>query len=148
MAKKFNFRLESVLKLREQKVEEARDSLNQAVRIRLQKEEMLKSNQSIISGLRSDNSFTAKADSFQAKENYISYLEKENDKFGKEIEKVQEIENIRRSKLSQAMKEEKVLTKLKDKKSEDHRIELLREENELMDEISIRKQNNINNERE
>lgn len=142
MAKKFNFTLDTVLKLRYQQVEEAKVSLNQAVRIRLEKEENIKQHLQQIDAVRAEKKQHFKADSYQTTENHIKFLSKEINKIKKEVDDILKIERIRKEKLNEAMKNEKILSKLKVKKFDQHKGEILKEENSMMDEIALRRANN------
>ena len=54
-----------------------------------------------------------------------------------EITKIIEIENLKRKELQEAMKEEKILEKLKEKKRDEFKFEMSKEEDLALDEISI-----------
>jgi flagellar export protein FliJ len=73
----------------------------------------------------------------QAASYHNAYVRSQIEKLQKEIDKLKEIENIRRQQLNKAMQEEKVLTKLKDKKEHAYLHDVLKEENAFIDEIAI-----------
>ncbi|MFN3780910.1 MAG: flagellar FliJ family protein, partial [Candidatus Kapaibacteriota bacterium] len=54
--------------------------------------------------------------------------------------RIVEIENLLRKRLVEAMKEEKVLQKLKERQYEEHIFLINHEETKLLDEISIQKE--------
>lgn len=136
MAKKFDFRLQSVLNLRSYKVDEAKNALNLDMKSRLQKEEAIIETNSRKSELFRMQSNFQKASDFQAKFNHINHLEFEINQLEKEKVRMQEIEKLRRGHLTKALKEEKVLVKLKEKKLESHNYEIEREETKSLDEIA------------
>ena len=139
MSKKFNFRLEPVLKLKHHKVQIAQDSLNQAVKLRNEKDNMIHEQNENRSKLISTNLQSTKARDLQAYYHHRDHIDNEIKKLQEEKQRIIEIENIRRSKLNTAMKEEKVLIKLKEKKLSDYKEEVNREEGKFLDEIAIGK---------
>ncbi len=135
MAKKFSFRLEPILKLRSYKVTLAKDELIQVVKKRSEKEELINEKEEYYSNLLTNKPYSAKASDLQA---ILSHQEKVKDDLNKlEYEKSQliEIENFKREKLNNAMKQEKVLEKLKEKKQEIHKSDLSKEETSILDDI-------------
>lgn len=62
--------------------------------------------------------------------NYINILEKEK-------EKLLKIEEAKRKILNEAMKDEKILLKLKDKKIAEYKFEMNQEDQKVMDDIAI-----------
>lgn len=137
MAKKFTFRLEPVLKLRSHKVSIAKDSLNQAVRIRLEKDYQIDEKRSYRQELMSKPVQSVTASMMQA--NYHHRLSVDYDILKLEEEKLKllDIEKSRRVRLTSAMKDEKVLEKLKEKKKEMHDFEAAKEDSLFMDELAI-----------
>jgi flagellar protein FliJ len=132
MAKKFNFKLESVLKYRADKVSQAIDSLNQAVKIRIEKQKEINDTESRIIEIASKFDNKTKARDLQVRDSHIVFL------IEQEKKQIIEIESIRRLKLTRAMKDEKVLEKLKEKKLETYNEELKKEEGLVLDEIGLR----------
>lgn len=137
MAKKFNFRLEPILKLKSHNVQIALDSLNQAVRIRSEKEESIKEHTEYRNTLIDSKSEHKKASDFVALYHHRDYIDNEIERLKLEKTRILEIENIRRKKLTNAMKEEKVLEKLKEKKIFNHKEDVRKEEGKFLDEIAI-----------
>ncbi len=137
MAKKFTFRLEPVLKLKTHKVQIALDSLNQAVRLRNEKEQMIIMQSDNRSNLIDLGVKSNKAGDIQAIFHHRDFIDNEIKKLEEEKKRIIEIENIRRTKLTNAMKEEKVLEKLKEKKQIIHQDEINKEEGKFLDEIAI-----------
>lgn len=147
MAKKFNFRLEPLLKLKTYKVNQAKDSLASALRVRYEKERLISENRASRDEVNKIKSRKLKASDIQDMIFHRNFLDREHERLNKEKSQIVEIENYRRGKLTEAMKEEKVLEKLKEKKKEIYKEELLKEETLFMDEISIQRYN-YNDDRE
>lgn len=144
MAKKFNFRLDPLLKLRNQKVSEAKDLLYQAVNIRIKKDDEITRQNDYLNDLKIANKSTMKLAEIQTLHYHQEYVQKNIENLNKEKEQLLEIEDLRRVKLSESMKEEKVLENLKEKKKNEHNELLKKEENVILDEIGLRKINNQN----
>lgn len=138
MAKKFNFRLESVLKLRAEKVTQAQESLNQAIKVRVEKEKSIQNYRNYLKNLSNEKSSQIKASDLQNMSYHKQYIDSEIKKLEKEKVQVLEIENLRRTKLTKALKDEKVLEKLKERKKADYNDELRKEEAKFFDEIAIK----------
>ncbi|MCX7736429.1 MAG: flagellar FliJ family protein [Candidatus Kapabacteria bacterium] len=136
MAKKFNFRLEKVLNLKSQKVLELKEALNLVVVSRLAKEKEIDKNQNYLNNLLYSNKGVLPASSLQTSWSHKTYIQDTIKKLRMERDQLIEIENLRRQKLVEAMKEEKILLKLKDKKQLQHKEELSKEEIKILDEIA------------
>ncbi len=137
MAKIFRFKLEPVLKLRTHKVQIALDSLNQAVKLRNEKELMIIQQNDIRNNLIGSGIKSSKVRELQAIFHHRDHIDNEIMKLQDEKKRITEIENVRRTKLTIAMKEEKVLEKLKEKKQILHKEDVEREEGKFLDEIAI-----------
>lgn len=138
MAKKFSFKLESVLKYRADKVNQAIDALNQVVKLRIEKEKKINELIQLKKEIYSQGKNKVKASDLQTKNNYLNSLDEEISKLENEKKQIIEIENIRRIKLTEAMKDEKVLEKLKEKKISSYKEEIRKEEGIFLDEIGIK----------
>ncbi|MDQ1265960.1 MAG: Flagellar FliJ protein [Bacteroidota bacterium] len=136
MAKKFVFALESVLKLRSHKVEEAKDSLNRILGLRLKKESDIADKEEYMKQLLQKKPASSGVKEMQAQWYHKIYVEDEIRVMEREKEQLIEIENVRRVELSEAMKEEKILLKLREKKEVQHQDEIKREETIFLDEIA------------
>ncbi|GAB1372943.1 flagellar export protein FliJ [Candidatus Kapaibacterium sp.] len=137
MSKKFNFKLEPVLKFRTEKVNRAKDSLSQAMRLRLDKEKQIQNTLDLKKEMFGDGKKSVKASDLHAVKSYIDNLDNEISKLENEKLQILEIENLRRQKLTVAMKDEKVLEKLKEKKLDFYNEEQKKEDTKFLDEISI-----------
>ncbi len=138
MAKKFSFKLESVLKYRADKVNQAIDALNQVVKLRIEKEKKINELIQLKKEIYSQGKNKVKASDLQTKNNYLNSLDEEISKLENEKKQIIEIENIRRIKLTEAMKDEKVIEKLKEKKISSYKEEIRKEEGIFLDEIGIK----------
>lgn len=136
MAKKFNFRLDKVLNLKSQKVQELKEALNIIVVSRIAKEKEIDQKQNYLNNLLNSKKGVLPASSLQTTWSHKTFIQDTIKKLKIEREQLIEIENLRRQKLVEAMKEEKILLKLKDKKKNQHNQELSREEVKILDEIA------------
>lgn len=139
MAKKFRFRLESVLKLRTDNVNDAKNALMVVLQQRYNKEEEIKNLQTLKQDFLVQQMLAKTAADMQANKDYIRNLDAQVEIKEKEKEKIIEIENEKRRLLNEAVKEEKVLLKLKEKKYEEYQQELGKEETKFLDEIASNK---------
>lgn len=136
MAKKFNFRLEKVLNLKSIKVQELKDALNKIVITRMAKENEIEKNQTYLNNILNAKKGLLPASSLQTHWSHKTYIQDTIKKLKYERDQLIEIENLRRQKLVEAMKEEKILLKLKDKKQIQHKEEISKEEVKILDEIT------------
>jgi flagellar protein FliJ len=136
MAKKFEFRLEKVLNLRSQKVSQEKIALGRVQSIRLLKEQEMQEQEDYTNQINRQKSLKANAAMFQALQSHKSYIREEMVKLSEEVVQLREIEKLRRIRLNDAMVDEKVLEKLKERKHSVHIEEVKREETNLLDEIA------------
>ena len=137
MAKKFSFRLDTVLKLRSYKVKLAKEVLLQIQSQRIKAEEEINRNHQELQSLYRNKVGKISVETIQQDfyrqeyiKNYINILEKEK-------EKLLKIEEAKRKILNEAMKDEKILLKLKDKKIAEYKFEMNQEDQKVMDDIAI-----------
>lgn len=136
MAKKFKFSLNSILGLRTNKVDEAKVSLGKVIHlknIKLNEKEIILDEKK---DLQQNWAVSGKVFFAQALINRKNHLIQEVKKTDDEIKKIEQVENMRRVTLNLAMQEEKVLLNLKDKKYEEYKQKVLKEESIIMDEIA------------
>jgi len=143
MAKKFNFKYNSILKLRTEKVNQAQELLFQAERIKIEKQKIITEYKNYINGLLNNNTNKNKISELQNIAYHKQFINNEIEKLEKEKVQIDEIISLRRNKLNEAMKDEKVLEKLKEKKLNSYKEELNKEETKFLDEISMKKVNKI-----
>ena len=136
MAKKFRFRLEALLKIRADAVKEAKNSLNIALRYRYEKERQIENLKNVKQEQLEKRLNVSKAQDMQILKDHINSIDNQIANEELEKQKLIEIENARRMRLNEAMKEEKVILKLKEKKLQEHEQELKREETNFLDEIA------------
>ncbi|HRP02585.1 MAG TPA: flagellar FliJ family protein [Candidatus Kapabacteria bacterium] len=146
MAKKFNFRFETVLKLRAEKVTQAQESLNQVVKVRIEKEKTIEDYKNYKLHINNTVLKTTKASDLQNSIHHKQYIESEILRLEKEKLQIIEIEKLRRNKLTVAMKDEKVMEKLKDKKINQHNEDIRLEESKFFDEVGINQTQRLNKE--
>lgn len=136
MAKKFNFRMDSLLKIRSHKVDTAKDELAKVVAFRNSKEQIMQIYLNEIE-LISSQKGKMNLDDLRGNFHRKSFLKDEITKVESEIERIKELENLKIQQLQAAMREEKVLINLKDKKYQTYLQEMKAEENIMFDEISL-----------
>jgi flagellar export protein FliJ len=137
MAKRFQFRLEPVLRLRTHKVNEAKEELGSVMRKRMDKEQKLADKQNYFSDLLTDKTGQYSAAELQAQISHENAVKEEIIKLENEKEQLLEIESFKREKLTVAMKEEKILEKLKERKLITHNENISKEEMKVLDELAI-----------
>lgn len=136
MAKKFKFKLESFLKLKSFNVTKAEDALNKILILKYEKEVEIVSLYDEISELNNNPKKQTIID-LQSRFHRKIFLEDRIIQIKYEITKIVEIENFKRKELQEAMKDEKILEKLKEKKQVEFKFETGKEEDLALDEISI-----------
>jgi flagellar FliJ protein len=132
--KKFQFKFESILKLREHKVNLAKEDLAKVIKEKQIRFDNLKINNTEVDELL--NSSTRDILFLQARNNRIEHIKLLNQKLNKEINNIEEIENVRREKLAKLLKEEKIMEKLKENDFEDFKKEVNKKDSDFIDEIA------------
>ncbi len=140
MAKKFSYRLESLLNFKSFKVKELEETIQKILYFKIQTEHEISKNIEYLESLNNQKNGHFRALEIQALNYHKEYIKDEIANLRKELERIIEIENIFRQRLTEAMKEEKVLQKLKEKQYENYMYEVNREETKLLDEITIQKE--------
>ncbi len=140
MAKKFSYRLESLLNFKSFKVKELEETIQKILYYKIQTENEIRKNIEYLESLNNNKNGHFKALEIQALNYHKDCVKDEIENLRKELERIIEIENIFRQRLTEAMKEEKVLQKLKEKQYETYMYEVNREETKLLDEITIQKE--------
>lgn len=138
MSKKFSFRLEPVLKLRAYRVAEAKEKLAEILYLRIKKENEIKSKYEYLQKFELAKDGKSSIADIQTRIYHKIYVEGEIKKLTKDRSELLEIENLKRKELSEAMKNEKILAKLKERKFEAYKHELNIEEMKDLDEIAGR----------
>lgn len=137
MPKIFSFRLETVLKLREHKTKQAMEELTEVVGLRYNKEKEIEEQVAYRDELLKSQTQNGIVGDFQAKWHHKLFIEENIEKL--EIEKLSllEIEEVKRKNLNEAMKDEKILGKLKEKQKIVYDNEINKEIQAFLDEIAI-----------
>lgn len=146
MAKKFKYRLESLLNIKAQKVKEIEEAIARILYFRKESEEEIAEQEKYLRNfLQTKNGMTTALE-IQARQYHREFIEEEIARLRKQLERIIEIEMIFRQRLVEAMKEEKVYEKLKERKFNEYNEEVKREETKILDEITINKEvRKINN---
>lgn len=132
--KKFQFKFESILKLREHKVNLAKEDLAKVI-----KEKQLRFDSLELNMIETNDLLItpAKDIQFLQSRNYrIEYLKEQNAKLNKEISNIEEIEKVRREKLAKLLKDEKIMEKLKENDFEEFKKEINKKDSDFIDEIA------------
>lgn len=138
MAKKFNFKLETVLRLRTDKTEEAKTELQLIIRKRIEKEILIDEEKLLLVNHCKTRNEKKKLEDIQAFYYHKEYLEQEIVRLKMELDNLLDIESLKRTKFNEALKEEKVLLNLKEKKKTQFIAEINRKEQIELDEVAIR----------
>lgn len=136
MGKKFEFRLEKILNLRAQKVTQEKLALGRIQSLRLNKEQEAQTQNDYQDELKKIKHDKGQASMLQAYHHHRTFVQEEIKKLEDEIDQLKEIEELRRVRLTEAMKDEKILEKLKEKRKYDHEEDSKHEEVQVLDEIS------------
>ena len=142
MAKKFNFKLDTVLRLRSDKTEEAKTELQIIIRKRIEKEQLIEEEILKLALHNKTRDEHKKLEEIQAFYYHKEYINQEIKKLNMELDNLLDIESLKRIKYNEALKEEKVLQKLKDKKKSEFMAEIEHKEQLELDEIAIRQYTN------
>lgn len=137
MAKKFNFRLDTVLKLRSYDVKLAKEALSQATAQRINKQNEIEDAKREIAGLFGQEIGIVSVEYMQQKQYRQEFLKEHIVVLEQEKEELLKIEEKRKLELNEANKQEKILIKLKDKKKAEYTFEMGIEDQKNMDEIAI-----------
>ncbi|MBM2815138.1 MAG: hypothetical protein HW421_1900 [Ignavibacteria bacterium] len=136
MAKRFQFRLEPLLKLRSHKVEQAKEALHFVMAMRIAKDEMIEMQKDYLKELTAKKMESSSVAEIQAHWHHKVYIEEDIKKLIVERNQILEIESLKRDDLALVMKDEKIILKLKDKKLIAHKKEVLKEETQAFDETA------------
>ncbi len=134
--KKFSFNLQKILALREFEEKQAQIELAKAISAA----DILQAELKDIAEQKLKQSYSRSQSSdilyLQSIEYYIQRLDLRTEEVLEELARAQMIIEEKRAEMADKMKNRKVLTKLKEKKKEEHRYDVLLSEEEIMDDIS------------
>lgn len=143
MAKKFSFRLEPLLNIKAFRAKQAKEELMAILYLRTKKESEIEERNNYLSSLFEHKLIYSKASEIQAFWYHINYVKEQIANLENEKKQLIEIENLKREKFNAAMKEEKILEKLKEKKRQAYFEDINREEIKQLDEIAQKKFQNF-----
>jgi flagellar export protein FliJ len=139
MPKRFQFRLEPLLKLRANAVEQAKNALATALQHRIKKEEEFKAREQYFNQLLvSEQNQKQTIIEMQAHWHHRQTVQHEIRTLEREKNKLLDIEQKKRDQLAEAMKQEKTVEKLKERKKIEYQESIAKEEQIFMDEIAGR----------
>ncbi|MCB0701134.1 MAG: flagellar export protein FliJ [Candidatus Kapaibacterium sp.] len=138
MAKQFKFKLDTVLRLRSDKTEEAKTELQLIIRKRIEKEQLIEEQFVKLENHKATRNKNKKLEEIQAFYYHKEFINQEIKRLQMELDNLLDIESLKRTKYNDALKEEKVLQKLKEKKKSAFLDEIAHKEQLELDEIAIR----------
>ena len=138
MAKQFKFKLDTVLRLRSDKTEEAKTELQLIIRKRIEKEQLIEEQFVKLENHKTTRNKNKKLEEIQAFYYHKEFINQEIKRLQMELDNLLDIESLKRTKYNDALKEEKVLQKLKEKKKSAFLDEIAHKEQLELDEIAIR----------
>jgi flagellar export protein FliJ len=124
---------------------QAENELGRIVSRRMQVEMEINKKLEYIDDLNKSDREASSVRDYQILWHHKNYIRGEIKELRKQREQLLEIENIRRKKLIEAMKHQKALEKLKEKKKSTHRKLADREENAFLDELSLKRHGKSDN---
>ena len=148
--KRFRFRLEKILELRQNTEKEAKNELGKAISFLAEIENKIKENaqlqfQAANDRFNSISAFQTEGLSVIAWENYIHRLEFEAEKLMEDAARAELVVEEKRNIYMEASRELKILEKLKEKRREEHREEMIAADAKIMDEMYSGRKNTKNN---
>lgn len=135
MAKKFNFKLDPVLKLRTYRVKEAKEDLGKTVSKRVSTETEIQNKRDYLDTFIKSKKGRQAASELQNQWNHKEFVENQIEKLNREREELLKLEDKKRIVLENAMKKEKAIEKLKEKRKSDYHESIYKEETKELDEI-------------
>ncbi len=143
MAKKFSFRLEPVLKIREQNKKIAQAELMIAINERIETELYIQKQKEYIAKLNTIQKEDLKIDELRNLYYHKLYLKADIQKFEERKEILTEKEKVKQRHYNSALQEEKIMLKLKEKQKIIHKEIAEKEEQKNLDEIGLRISNKL-----
>ncbi|MGA2296461.1 MAG: flagellar export protein FliJ [FCB group bacterium] len=137
MAKVFNFRLDPLLKIRTHKKKVAEEAFAHAVNKRLNKENEITGKEDYFTSLLKSKSGKVPIIELQHEYYHKNFVKEEIKQLKLEKVDLIEIEDKKRIALTEAMKDEKILDKLKEKQKIVYIDEIEKEEQKILDDIAI-----------
>jgi flagellar FliJ protein len=132
--KKFNFKFESILNVRSHKVNLAKEDLAKVIKEKVKRLDIINTYLIEIDDLLKRQSYDVLF--LQARNERIEHLKRLIANIEREIKNIEEIENVRRKKLADLLKDEKIMEKLKEKDFDLFKEEYKKQENNFIDEIA------------
>lgn len=138
--KKFSFRLESVLKLRRFDTDKAKIELQKVLAQKVERLNTIADYDAEIKKMN-ETKISDEKNIYSIQSNYHRkrFIDQQKAKLRNEILNIEEIEKVKRENLAEYLKKEKALEKYKEKQYEEFKYLANKEENEMIDEIALRK---------
>lgn len=137
MAKKFQFKLEAVKKLRAHKADVSKNGFLKVSAMRIAQDDAIRQVLDIRRDMLEAPTRGTTLDEQLQKRSYIKLLDKKLEKMSKERQRLSEIEEIKRREYTSKLKDHEAIKIVRDKQEASHRRELNREENNQMEEIAL-----------
>ena len=134
--KKFSFSLEKVLNLREFDEKQAKEELGRVISIANKLNAELQQNAIDRVNTRNTSTSLLSINEFVAMEQYVTRLDNKKEELLTELAQTELLIEQKRKIFMEAMQNRKVITKLKEKKYKEWKMQTLREEDALTDDIA------------
>jgi flagellar export protein FliJ len=144
MSKKFTFRLEPILKIREQNKKIAQSEFVSARNERINREQIINEHKSYKEILNKTDLTQLNIQSLRNLHYHKISVEENIKKMESEKEILIEKENVKQKYYNIALQEEKIMQKLKDKQLQNHTLNINKEEQKALDEIGSQIKNKFN----
>lgn len=143
--KKFKFRFETVLKVKEKKEEQLKREFMQLIALKIRQENLLmeieKERQEKAKEKFNEKQTGTDIQTLIFYEEYANLLRKQIEETEKRIKELQEKADIKREELIEASKQKKIFERLKQNDFNDFKNLVLKNEQQLLDEIAVNKFN-------
>jgi flagellar FliJ protein len=141
MPARFQFRLESLLRVRQSLEEEAKRKLARIIVARnqaqAQVDELVAAHQAALAGRRTEPNAVVDLDRWRALERYLLVLERRTEAAREAVKALEAQVAEARQVFLKAHQDHLILQRLKERRQEQHALELLQEETRNLDEIAV-----------
>ncbi len=143
--KKFKFRFDTVLRVKEKKEEQLKREFMQLIALKIQQENLLKEiekeKKKIIKEKFDEKQTGTDIQTLIYYEEYCNFLRKEINLTEKKIKELQEKADIKREELIEASKQKKIFERLKQSDFQKFKALVLKNEQQILDEAAVNKYN-------
>ncbi len=143
--KKFKFRFDTVLRVKEKKEEQLKREFMQIIALKIQQENLLKEiekeKKNIIKEKYDEKQTGTDIQTLIYYEEYCNFLRKEINLTEKKIKELQEKADMKREELIEASKQKKIFERLKQSDFQKFKAIVLKNEQQVLDEAAVNKYN-------